>query len=273
MDRLRFGPAGVPLSSSKRDTLSGIEETYKLGLDAMELEFVYGVKLKDEIAIEAKSLAKKYDIVLTAHAPYYINLNAKEEVKRKKSIQMLKDSIRALALAGGWSVVFHPGWYMNTTKEEAYRRVKESLKEVVNYAKEFSFKVWIRPETMEGEKKFGNFDEVIKLSQELEMVLPCIDFAHLRYRYKNNSTDFFRSILEKLENELGKEALKDMHIHMSGIKLDKAGTHLNLEVSDIPWREILKLLKEFGVRGVIISESPNIEGDAILMRDYWRSLQ
>jgi len=272
MDKLRFGPAGVPLSSSKRDTLSGIEKTYELGLDTMELEFVYGVKLKDEDAIEAKSLSKKYDIVLTAHAPYYVNLNAKEEAKRKRSIQMLKDSIRALALAGGWSVVFHPGWYMKSTKEEAYRKVKESLREVVNYAKEFSFKVWIRPETMEGEKKFGDLDEVIKLSQELEMVLPCIDFAHLRYRYKNNSLDFFREILEKVEKELGKEALKEMHIHMSGIKLDKAGTHVNLEESDMPWKEILELLKEFGVCGVVISESPNIEGDAILMRDYWKKL-
>jgi len=125
---------------------------------------------------------------------------------------------------------------------------------------------------MEGLKKFGDLDEVIKLSQDLEYVLPCIDFAHLRYRYNNNSVDFFREILERIEKELGREALDNMHIHMSGIKLDKAGTHLNLEQSDIPWREILKLLKEFNVKGIVISESPNIEGDAILMKKYYSEL-
>ncbi|HID40623.1 MAG TPA: hypothetical protein EYP33_00515, partial [Pyrodictium sp.] len=180
IDRLRFGPAGVPLSSKKRDTLSGILETKKLGLDAMELEFVYGVRLSDDIAIKSGDIAKENDIVLTAHAPYYINLNAKEKSKIKNSINMLKESIRKLSLARGYSVVFHPGWYMGKSKEEAYRTVKEALKEVVDYAKEYSLNVWIRPETMEGEKKFGTLEETIRLSKDLDMVLPTIDFAHLR---------------------------------------------------------------------------------------------
>lgn len=272
MDRLRFGPAGVPLSAKKKDTLSGIEETYKLGLDAMEIEFVYGVKLKDDDAVKAKYLAERCDVVLTAHAPYYVNLNTAEEAKLKRSIAMLKDSVKKLALAGGWSVAFHPGWYMEETKEAVYNRVKEALKEVINYAKENSFKVWIRPETMESKKKIGGLDEVIRLSQELEMVMPCVDFAHLRYRHENNSVEFFRGMLITLEEKLGKEALSEMHLHMSGIKLDKAGTHVNLEESDMPWRPILSILKEFNVKGVVISESPNIEGDAMVMKQYYSTL-
>ncbi|MEM4841110.1 MAG: TIM barrel protein, partial [Nanopusillaceae archaeon] len=127
-------------------------------------------------------------------------------------------------------------------------------------------------ETMEGEKKFGSLEEVIRLSKEIENVLPVIDFAHLRYRYKNKDIAFFREILEIIEKELGKEALENSHIHMSGIKMDKAGTHLNLEESDMPWKEILLLLKEFNVKGIVISESPNIEGDAILMMNYYKNL-
>jgi deoxyribonuclease-4 len=60
---------------------------------------------------------------------------------------------------------------------------------------------------------------------------------------------------------------------MSGITLDKKGTHLNLEESDMPWKDILKLLKEYKVKGVVISESPNIEQDAIRMRDYYKKLK
>ena len=62
-----------------------------------------------------------------------------------------------------------------------------------------------------------------------------------------------------------------MHIHISGIKLDKAGTHVNLNQSDIPWKEILKLLREFKAEGVIISESPNLEEDAIMLKEFWEN--
>jgi len=271
--RLAFGPAGVPISSPKKDTYNGIVFTYEeLDLDGFEIEFVYGVKLKDEEAKEIANYVKKNNIILTAHAPYFVNLNSNERSKIDKSVQFIFDTARKAWLAGGYSIVFHPGWYMKSTKEEAYERVKEGLKRVINLLKEHSIEIWVRPETMEGLKKFGDLDEVIRLSKELEYVLPCIDFAHLRYRYNNNDISFFREIMERIEDELGKEALENMHIHMSGIKLDKAGTHVNLKQSDMPWQDIMKVLKDFNVKGIVISESPNIEGDAVLMKKYYRSL-
>ncbi|MEM4461159.1 MAG: TIM barrel protein [Nanopusillaceae archaeon] len=273
VSKLVFGPAGIPLSSTRKDTLGGIKFSYEiLNLEGFEMEFVYGIKLKDDEAKKIKEYTKEKEIVLTAHAPYFINLNAIEKSKREKSVQMIVDTAKKTWLAGGYSIVFHPGWYMKSTKEEAYLRVKEGIEAVVKVLKDLGIEIWVRPETMEGEKKFGNLEEILRLSQELDNVLPAVDFAHLRYRYKNNQIDFFREILEKIEKDLGKEALENLHIHMSGIKMDKAGTHLNLEESDIPWKEILLLLKEFNVKGIVISESPNIEGDAILMMNYYKKL-
>lgn len=273
VNKLVFGPAGIPISSPKKDTLNGIIFSYEnLNLEGFEMEFVYGIKLRDDEAKKISEYVKEKGIILTAHAPYFINLNAIEKSKREKSIQMIVDTAKKTWLSGGYSIVFHPGWYMKSTKEEAYLRVKEGIERVVKILRDLGIEIWIRPETMEGEKKFGSLEEVIRLSKEIENVLPVIDFAHLRYRYKNKDIAFFREILEIIEKELGKEALENSHIHMSGIKMDKAGTHLNLEESDIPWKEILLLLKEFNVKGIIISESPNIEGDAILMMNYYKNL-
>lgn len=81
IDRLRFGTAGIPISTPKPSTIAGIERVRELGLDAMELEFVRGINIKPELAKKIKYVAEKNDIVLTAHAPYYINLNAKEKEK------------------------------------------------------------------------------------------------------------------------------------------------------------------------------------------------
>jgi len=47
-----FGVAGVPHSSKGRSTLDGVKAIKELGLDAMEVQFVRGVKMKENKAKE-----------------------------------------------------------------------------------------------------------------------------------------------------------------------------------------------------------------------------
>jgi deoxyribonuclease-4 len=270
--KLYFGPAGVPHAAKKKDTLTGIRTVKELSLNAMEFEFVYGVKMNEEQATQAKTLSRELEIVLTAHAPYYINLNSSEESKLRNSINFIVQSAKALYYAGGYSVCFHPGWYQKISKEEAFQRVKQALKKVISIIKDEGYEVWIRPETMEGKTKFGDLDEIIKLCEGMDYALPCIDFAHLRYRNGWNSREEYENVLNKLEDSFGKEILKNMHIHISGIKLDRAGTHVNLNEADLKWKDLIEIIKEYDVYGVIISESPNLEEDALLMMNYYNSL-
>jgi deoxyribonuclease-4 len=270
--KLYFGPAGVPHAAKKKDTLTGIRTVKELSLNAMEFEFVYGVKMNEEQATQAKTLSRELEIVLTAHAPYYINLNSSEESKLRNSINFIVQSAKALYYAGGYSVCFHPGWYQKISKEEAFQRVKQALKKVISIIKDEGYEVWIRPETMEGKTKFGDLDEIIKLCEGMDYALPCIDFAHLRYRNGWNSREEYENVLNKLEDSFGKEILKNMHIHISGIKLDRAGTHVNLNEADLKWKDLIEIIKAYDVYGVIISESPNLEEDALLMMNYYNSL-
>ncbi len=270
--KLYFGPAGVPHKAKKKDTLTGIQTVKELDLDAMELEFVYGVKLNAETAMKARDLSKQLEIILTAHSPYYVNLNSTDMNKLKRSIEMVIESAKMLDLAGGYSVCVHPGWYQSSSKEEAYERVKNSFKKISMTIKDEGYNVWVRPETMEGKAKFGDLDEVLSVCEGLDYILPCIDFAHLRFRNNWNTREDFEEILNRVEESLGKEALREMHIHISGIMLDKAGTHLNLEESDLKWKEILETLKDYDVKGVVICESPNLEEDTILLKKYYTSL-
>jgi deoxyribonuclease-4 len=103
-----------------------------------------------------------------------------------------------------------------------------------------------------------------------------VDFAHLHARTggKNNTPSEFRALLEEIEKGLGRRGLDNMHIHMSGIEYTAKGerNHLFLEDSDFKWRELLKVWKEFKIKGVVICESPNIEQDALLMKKYYDGL-
>ena len=276
MKELLFGTAGIPLSANPRTTSDGIKHVRKLGLGAMELEFVRSVNITKEKAPEIKKIAEENNVVLTCHAPYFINLNSLEKAKIKASIDRILNSARILRLCGGWSVCFHSGFYMGQDPKKVYEVIKQNLKEIVSTLKKENNNVWVRPETTGKETQFGNVDEILQLSQELDNVMPCVDFAHFHARTngKYNTYEEFASILEKIEKKLGKKGLENMHIHITGIAYGPMGekNHLTLEESDLKYKELLKVLKDFKVKGVVISESPNIEDDALLMKKTYEKI-
>jgi len=270
MDSLLFGTAGIPISTKKRDTPNGIARVKELKLGAMELEFVRGIYLKKDKTEEVKNVARKNNVVLTCHAPYFINLNTEDKKKYHASISYIVNSAKIASLCGTYSVCFHAGYYMKQDKEKVYKKIKEGIKQILKEVKEFDKKIWIRPEISGKLSQFGDLDEVIKLSKEIDQVMPCIDFAHFHARTngKYNSYEEFNEILEKIEKGIGKTAIKNMHIHVSGINYGEKGekNHLTLKNSDFEYKALMKSLKKFNVKGVLISESPNIEDDALLMK-------
>jgi len=88
------------------------------------------------------------------------------------------------------------------------------------------------------------------------------------YTYSNEN-----NILEMIEKQ-DKTELKRMHIHMSGIEFNKGGEkrHLTLKGSKFKYREVLKVLKDFNVKGVVISESPIDEEDALLLKKEFENI-
>ena len=277
MKGLLFGTAGIPLSANPRTTADGIKHVRKLGLGSMELEFVHSVNISKEKAPEIKKIAEENNIILTCHAPYFINLNSLEEAKVKASIERILNSARILNLCGGYSVAFHPGFYMGQEPKKVYETIKDNLKIIVKTLKSEGNNAWIRPETTGKETQFGNVDEILQLSEEFDNVMPCIDFAHFHARTngKYNSYGEFAEILGKIEKSLGRKGLDNMHMHITGIDYGPKGEkkHLTLEASDLKYKELLKAIKDFKVKGAAISESPNIEEDALLMKKIYEKFK
>ncbi len=273
-DKLNFITAGMPLSTGKGSYPSAFEVLKNLNLDGMELEFVHGVRMKDEHRTFVKEMSK--DFVITAHGPFYINLNSKEEDKIDASVQRILDTASVASQAGGFSITYHAAFYMGADKETVYNQVKTQTKRIVDILDKEKIDIWIRPETTGKGTQWGDLDEIIRLSNEFERVLPCIDFSHLHARFNGiyNTYDEFSRILEKLGKEVGQYAIENFHGHLAGIEYTAKGekNHLNLEESDMNYKDLLKALKEFGVKGALVCESPNIEGDCKLLKDYYLSI-
>ena len=209
------------------------------------------------------------NVKLSAHAPYFINLNAREPEKIKASQNRILQTAHIASLCGAYSIVFHTAYYLGDSPQKTYRVVKKHLGEVVDQLKRENNRVWIRPEIMGKPSQFGTLDEVFDLCTELEGVAPCIDFAHWHARTgRFNSYQEFTSILQQVKERLGQAALSDMHLHVSGIAYGQKGElkHLNLKESDFRYVEFLQALKDYDARGIVICESPSLEEDALLMQ-------
>jgi deoxyribonuclease-4 len=273
---LLFGTGGVPFSAKLRSTEAGIERIAELGLGCMEVEFVQGVKMSPQVAVSVGELAARKNVVLTAHGPYFVNLNAVEPQKVHMSKERILQTARIAALFGARSITFHAAFYLKSTPAETYAVVKRHLQEVVNTLQKEGNKVTISPEVTGKPSQFGTLEELLRLSSEIEGVAPCIDFSHWHARTgKSNSYQEFLAMLDQIERKLGRRGLDNMHIHLSGIAYGNKGEikHLMLPDSDFRYAELLKALKERKAKGVVISESaPYLEQDALLLQQTYLEL-
>jgi len=274
---IRFGPAGIPIQCRGTSTLEGVRCCKELGLDAMEMEFVQGVRLKAGAAKEIGKVAKELDIALSSHAPYFINFCSTAKDKINTSKRNIYEAAKITHAAGGRITVFHPGYYQKLSKEEAYKAAKKNIEDAWEKIKKEKIKVVLGAETVGKKSQFGGLDEVIRLSQELGYVEPVLDFAHMQARgdVSLRSGDDYAGVFGRLDRELG-DYVKRFHSHFSEIEYGEKGerNHLPLGTRNIPpYKPLIKMLAENGYSGVIISESPKIDLDAQKMKRLYDRLR
>lgn len=271
---LHFGTAGVPLSSADDSSLAAIERIKALGLDCLEIEFVKGVKMGFDTARKVREKAAALGVRLSVHAPYFINLNSEDPGKRLQSQERLLNTARVGAACGAASVVFHAAFYGKDSAEKTYEAVKRELGAVQSIVRTERLAVTLRVETMGKRSQFGSLDEVLTLCRDVAGLQPCLDFSHLYAREGriNSYTDFHR-VLSKVARKLGPRALRNVHIHIAGIHYGDKGEikHLNLEETDFRYDEWLQALRDLGVEGMVICESPNLEEDALMLKKLYQA--
>lgn len=276
-DKLNFLTAGMPLSTPKPN---GYKEAFgvleEMELDGIELEFVRGVRMSEKSQEVVKTLSKEKNMVVTAHGPYYINLNSKEQEKIDASVVRIIETAEMANKVGAYSITYHAAYYMGNDKKVVFDRVVKQTQKIIDVVEKEGMGVWIRPETTGKGVQWGDLDEIIRLSKEFKQVLPCVDFSHLHARTGGglNSYDDFARMLEQIGTQIGQYALDNFHAHLAGIAYSDKGekNHLELEQSDMNYKDLLKALKKFNVKGALICESPNIEEDCKMIKDYYWSI-
>ena len=271
---LLFGTAGVPFSAADDSSLAGIERVRALGLDGLEIEFVNGVKMGLDTAAKVRETAGRFGVRLSVHAPYHINFNSENPGIRLQSRERLLKTARVGAACGAASVVFHAAFYGRDTAEAAYAAVRSEVAAVQSVLRAERLAVTLRVETMGKRSQFGTLDEVLSLCRDVDGLQPCLDFSHLYAREgRVNSYLEFERVLSKVARKLGPRSLRNAHIHIAGVHFGDKGEikHLNLEETEFRVDEWLQVLRNLGVEGLVICESPNLEADAVMLKKLYRA--
>lgn len=266
MVKIYLGPAGVPLSSKKRSTIDGIRTVKELGLNAMEVEFVQGVKMKPEAAEEAGKVAEELGVRLSVHAPYFINLCSDDKEKVKASKARILDTADRAERMKADAIAIHIAFYGKMSPEECYQQVKSELGEVVDAARSQGIKnVKFGVETMAKESAFGTIDEVISISKEVKGVIPYIDWAHTFARQDGKIN--YGEIIDRLQKELN---LTHINSHFESLVFRNGkyvDEHLPIDNEAPPFRPLAEeLLKRENLSITLICESPELERDALKMK-------
>jgi len=266
--RVFLGPAGVPLSA-KGSTVDGIKKVAELKLQCMEVEFVRGVKMGNQLAAECGKVAEEVGVKLSVHAPYFINLCSAEKIKVKASKKRILDSVERAHVMHADVVVFHPGYYGKLSEHQAYEAVEEACRELVEYMESKGLTdVNLGLETTGKHTAFGTLEEIIKICKAVNGCVPVVDFAHMFAR-QGGSIDY-AEVLDSVK----RLKLKHMHTHFSGINFTDKGekNHLPINSNKPPFEPLAKEILKRGLNITIISESPVLEQDSLKMKQIFERL-
>lgn len=277
---IRFGPAG----NSESFTLAGYKKTAdapeyisKMGLTAFEYQCGRGIRIKPETAQLIGENAKKFNVKMSLHTPYFINLSSIE--KTEKNIEYVLNSANVCRHLGADRMVVHCGGLSKKTRIKAMENTKENLKNILNALEENNLSdISMCIETMGKINVLGDLDEVCQIVSTDERLLPCIDFGHINSRTMGSLKEYddYDNIFKTLENSIGFSRTNIFHGHFSKIEYSEKGEIRHLNFTDTVYgpefEPLAKVLVDRKYSPTIICECANTQAeDAKTMLDIYNS--
>lgn len=228
-NRPTFGPAGNSddfFEAGNRSGLQAPEWIKKHGLDCYEYQCGHGVKISKDAAQQLGHAARKNNVLLSVHAPYYISLSSMEKEKRDRSVEYILQTLRAAKNMGADRIVVHSGSCGSITRREALALASDTLMRATEAAKAEELDgIFICPETMGKVNQLGNVEEVIKLCLLSPSFIPTMDFGHINAQTLGGlkTKSDYAAILDLMDKKLDKYRARNFHVHFSRIEYTNAG--------------------------------------------------
>jgi deoxyribonuclease-4 len=259
MGGIRVGPARLPSRESPEDAIAILRER---GYAACEIDFEGKFWMDYEFAERLGGLAREHDIALSVHAPIAGFMGHAERGKKlNMAVGMLDHSAGIAVAMGAELVVFHPGFLLERTREEALDSIVEQLGELRERLEKKGRAVPFGVEIMGRVREIGSLEDVIAISSRCGWVRPVIDFAHLHAVTDGGFTEpgAFAAALAAADQVLPDGA--PFHVHFSDIAYANRNEtkHLPYGEGTLRAEPLREALDRFERPATVISESPDEE--------------
>jgi len=256
---LHYGPARVP---SRESPDAAIDALLQRGLSACEIDFEGRFWMDYEFAERFGELAAQHDIALSVHAPIAGFMGHAERGKKlNMAVGMLDHSAGIAKAAGAELVVFHPGFLLGRTREEAIDSIVHQLGELRERLEAKDRAVPFGIEVMGRVREIGSLDDVCEISSRLDWVRPVIDFAHMHATSDGAflGVEQFVDALRQADAVI--EPRAPFHIHFSDIQFANRNEtkHLPYGEGTLRAEPLRDALAQFERPATVISESPTAE--------------
>jgi deoxyribonuclease-4 len=241
------------------------EEAIKLVLErgyaACEIDFESGFWMDYPFAERLGELARENDVALSVHAPLFGFMGHLEAAGRKftSAVGALDRSAGIAASSGAELVVFHPGFLLGRTREDAIDAVVEQLGTLRHRLEGKDRAVPFGIEVMGRVRDLGSLDDVVEISRKTGWVRPVLDFAHMHATSDGAfvSVEPFAEALEAADDVLAPDA--PFHIHVSDIAYANRNEtkHLSYGEGTLRAEPLRDALARFDRPATVISESPD----------------
>jgi len=259
MGELRFGPARIPSRESPEEALELVLER---GYTACEIDFEGGFWMDYPWAARFGELAREAGIVLSVHAPIAGFMgHVERDKKQRMAVGMLDHSAGIAKAAGAEVVVFHPGFLLGRTREDALDSVCEQLGELRARLEQKGRAVPFGVEVMGRVRELGTAEDVVEISRRCGWVRPVLDFAHMHATSDGafTSVEPFADVLAAADAVMAPGA--PFHVHFSDIQFANRNEtkHLRYGEGTLRAEPLGEALARFDRPATVISESPDEE--------------
>ena len=162
------------------------------------------------------------------HDSYLINLCSPDKDLLTKSRQAFLDEVMRAELLGVRYLIFHPGAHMGSGEQTGLKNIAESLnwvrKESGTSKVQFVLEITAGQGTVMG-RSFEQLAKIIDMLDQPELSGVCFDTCHAYAAgYDIRSESGYKKTFDTLEDVLGKDMMRAMHLNDSKGKL---GSHLD----------------------------------------------
>lgn len=248
----------------------------RVGLNAMELQLLHGNIYIDnpDMFVELGEMAKKLDVEMGVHSPYYSELAyPSDNPITKKNLDVIKDDAIVSDFLDASYIAIHLGPYHEEGLKRSMENAIQNVRELRNFFLDERIKPKLLLENSGRSDVFGSVREILTVCENVHYAYPMLNFGHIHSRSNGGleSPEDYIRILSMVDEAVDMETF---YLHFSGVQFNNGDEmhYVPIKRGTANFEGLANAIVEMDLDVTLISDSPLLEHDARYMESVFEKV-